>query len=106
MKFTILSVQFSSIEYTSQCCTAITTIYSHNSFLLVKLKLCAYSTTPHSLLPSTPYSSWTLVGGGWAATGHGFHVHQLSLLSGGREPPARESPGVFEESVHSWASRS
>ena len=59
-----------------------------------------------SLLPSTPYGSWIIVGGGWAATGHGFHVHQLSLLSGGREPPARESPGVFEESVDSWASRS
>ena len=39
-----------------------------------------------SLLPSTPYGSWTLVGGGWAATGHGFHVHQLSLLMEAERP--------------------
>ena len=52
---------------------------------------------PFSLLPSTPSGSWILVGGGWATTGHGFHVHQLSLLTGGRGHPAWESPGVFRK---------
>ena len=35
-----------------------------------------------------------------------FIFHQLSLLTGGRGSPAQESPGVLEESVDSWASRS
>jgi len=39
MKFTILSVQFSNIEYTSQCCTAITTVYFQNCFLNPKHKV-------------------------------------------------------------------